>query len=211
MPLPVRRFLTRNIPSALRNVLMTMWSSGGTDWSATRAFALRADLQGYIRINRKGREPRGIVEPGAEEDALSARIAAGLSSFRDSRTGAPIVREVVRIGGLYPEGERRDRLPDLLVLWEETPARHHEAIESPTLGRIERSTPGRIPNARSGNHRPEGWMIARGPGIEPGGEIRPGADILDLAPTVLEILGATTSAPLAGKVLAELVGAGARS
>ena len=38
------------------------WRMGKIDWSATKVFNLVADLQGYIRINLKGREVEGIVE-----------------------------------------------------------------------------------------------------------------------------------------------------
>ena len=38
-------------PGRLKNRLMTHWTTGGVDWEQTRAFTLRADLNGYIRIN----------------------------------------------------------------------------------------------------------------------------------------------------------------
>lgn len=204
IPLPLRRALTEAVPRRLRNALMTRWTTGGTDWTRTRAFTLRADLNGYIRINLAGREPRGIVPPG-EFGPLCDAIAEGLATFRDAATGEPIVAEVCRARDVFPPGPRLDRLPDLIVRWSETSAAPHEAIESPRFGRIARATPGRIPNGRSGNHRPVGFLIARGPGIAPGGRLAPGADILDLAPTALAWLGARCGAPLAGKVLPELV------
>jgi hypothetical protein len=74
------------------------------------------------------------------------------------------------------------------------------------FGRIERATPGRIPNGRSGNHRPAGFIIGRGAGIAAGGQLRGDAHILDLAPTIVRRVGAETPTPLAGTVLAELVG-----
>ena len=43
------------------------------DWSKTRAFTL--GLTG-IFLNKKGRERDGVVEPGAEADALAAEINA---------------------------------------------------------------------------------------------------------------------------------------
>ena len=79
----------------------------------------------------------------------------------------------------------------------------HEAIESPSLGRIVRATPGRIPNGRSGNHRSIGFLIARGAGI-PQGVRLPDGDILDLAPTALARLNTRTTSPLAGKVIEPL-------
>ena len=163
IPIPLRRALTNAVPRAIRDPLMTRWTTGGIDWSRTRAFTLRADLNGYIRFNVQGREPLGIVAP-AEVAALTESLDRGLRSFRDVDTGEPLVAEVCRAADVFPQGERSDRLPDLIVRWSEAPAASHRAIASDDYGRIERATPGRIPNGRSGNHRSSGWLIARRPG-----------------------------------------------
>ena len=203
IPVSLRRRLTHAVPSALKDRIMTRWATGGMDWSRTRAFTLRGDLNGYIRINLAGREPEGIVSPG-QLDALSDEIDRGLHSFRDVPSGEPLVAEVCRTRSVFPAGERIDRLPDLIVRWSESSAAPHEAIESPSLGRIVRATPGRIPNGRSGNHRLTGFLIARGPGIAAGARLPDGADILDLAPTALARLSVSPTTPLAGKVIEPL-------
>ena len=205
LPESWRRAGTRMIPVRSRNHLVTMWSAGAIDWEKTPAFCCRADLHGYVRINLKGREPLGIVEPGREFDALCDRIAAGLSSFRDEDTGEPFVEAVCRADKVFPEGPYRDRLPDLIVQWRQTPAAQHRAVSAPGLGVIRRSTPGRVPNGRSGNHRGEGFVIARGPGIPQGETIGGRPHIRDLAPTVLARLGASCAVPLSGAAIKELV------
>jgi len=138
------------------------------------------------------------VPPG-DLDAVCDRITEGLCSFRDAASGDPIVEEVRRTRDLFENGPQADRLPDLVVRWKETPAAVHHALVSDRLGRIERATPGRIPNGRSGNHRSQGWLIARGPGIPAGATLEREAHILDLAPTALDLLGAESAVPLAGK------------
>jgi len=200
IPLGLRRKLTSAVPAALRDRAMTAWASGAVDWKRTEAFTLRADLHGYVRINLAGRERDGIVAPG-DYDALCARIADGLTSFVDASTREPLVAAVVRIEDVLPEGPRRDRLPDLIVQWQDSPGASHEAVISDRLGRVERSTPGRIPNARSGNHRSEGFWIAAGPGFRARGPVPEQADILDLAPTALAMLGARTRRPIRGTPL----------
>jgi predicted AlkP superfamily phosphohydrolase/phosphomutase len=204
VPLPLRRALTNAVPKAIRDPLMTRWTTGGIDWTRTRAFTLRADLNGYIRFNLRGREPLGIVTP-QEADALAGALDDGLRSYRDADTGAALVAEVCRAADVFPRGERSDRLPDLIVRWSEEPAATHRAVVSDRFGRIERATPGRIPNGRSGNHRARGWLIARGAGIGAGARLAPGADILDLAPTAVAQLGAACEAPLAGRPLPQLL------
>ncbi len=204
IPLPLRRALTNRVPGPLKNRLMTRWTTGGVDWASTRAFALRADLNGYIRINLSGREARGIVALDQFED-LCDQIRQGLLSFGDAMTGDSLIEEVRRATEVFPAGSAMDRLPDLIVRWKETSGAPHLAVESARFGRVPRATPGRIPNGRSGNHRPAGFLIARGPGIPAGGRLQSDADILDLAPTVVRRLGTRTSVPLAGKVLQQLV------
>jgi predicted AlkP superfamily phosphohydrolase/phosphomutase len=205
IPVDLRRAITSRIPTAFRDRLVTMWTAGGIGWDRTRAFTLRADLQGYVRVNLEGREPRGIVPHGPALDTLCDQITEGLLSFRDSATAEPVVAAVERIDRLYPAGDRRDRLPDLVVRWSDSAAGDHVALDSPRFGRVLRSTPGRIPNGRSGNHRGEGFLIARGPGIAAGTRLEPGTDILDLAPTVARMLGTRAAVPLAGRVIPQLV------
>ena len=206
-PLTWRRAATARVPRAFRDRLMTMWSAGGIAWERTPAFTLKADLQGYVRINLRGREQRGIVAPGAAWEELCTRITEGLLSFRDAETGEPFVAAVERIERVYPDGDRRDRLPDLVVLWSDAPAGSHVAVDSPQFGRVGRSTPGRIPNGRSGNHRGEGFIIASGPGIPEARRLGSGIGVIDLAPTVVRLLSAHAAVPLAGRPIPELVGA----
>jgi len=54
------------------------------DWSKTRAYAMGL---GDIYVNLKGREAQGIVEPGAEYDALIAEIKTRLPEFVDPENG----------------------------------------------------------------------------------------------------------------------------
>jgi len=197
LPLGLRRGVTQRIPARLRDRIMTSWATGGTNWPETEAFSLRADLQGYVRINLSGRETEGIV-PASEYDALCERLAAGLMTFRDADTGEPVVAEVRRPVEAYGPGEREARVPDLVVRWVESTAAPHVALVSEEYGRVERETPGRIPNGRSGNHRTEGFFVARGPGIPEGARLSEIADIVDLAPTILQILDVSCRDELAG-------------
>ena len=156
--------------SALQNRLMTAWTTGGIDWTRTPAFCCRADLQGYVRLNLKGREAKGSVAPGVEAEALTARIRDGLMTFRDEDSGEALIEAVVAVDEIMPPGPCRDLLPDLLVMWRTTPQTGLRRVVSPQLGRVARAAPGegRGPNGRSGNHRPEGILFAAGRGIEAG-------------------------------------------
>jgi len=156
---------------------------GGVDFERSKAFCLPTDLQGYIRINLKGREPTGTVAPGAEYDRVCDGIEQELRGLRNAESGAPVVAEVYRTQRLYAGAGHLDSLPDLCVLWNAaSPVR---AVESRAYGRIEQGDRSAV---RSGNHRPEGFFAAVGPQVDPSVPAKRG-DILDIAPTVFSLLG----------------------
>ena len=89
-------------------------------------------------------------------------------------------------------------LPDLIVVWNDTPAAEHRALVSDRHGTVEWPTPGRNPDGRSGNHRLQGWMAAAGPSVTAGAELS-GATILDIAPTALTMLGLDVPPDMVGR------------
>ncbi|MGH7541959.1 MAG: hypothetical protein ACRELC_13260, partial [Gemmatimonadota bacterium] len=187
VPAGWRSEIKRRLPNALADRLTSLRHTGALEWSTTRAFPLVADLQGYIRVNLRGRESAGIVEPGSEYDEVCARLVEGLSTFVDADSNEPVVEAVRRIDELYPDGPRRSMLPDLVVRWAPVEAAHSREIRSPRFGSIACPTPGLDPGGRSGNHRPEGFLLATGT-VAPTALPAP-RHILDLAPTVFELLG----------------------
>jgi predicted AlkP superfamily phosphohydrolase/phosphomutase len=199
-----RHEVKQRLPLALQDRLTAFWRVGRVDWSATRAFCLVADLQGYVRLNVRGREAEGIVAPGEEYDRLCAEIAEGLATFVDGDSGAPVVGEVVRADRLYEGGARRELLPDLIVQWARTRRATERSIQSPRYGTIELPAPGKNADGRGGNHRPHGFLLAAGPGVAAGhlGE----AHIMDLAPTVYALLGMAPPAEMRGRVVLEVIG-----
>jgi predicted AlkP superfamily phosphohydrolase/phosphomutase len=205
VPLGLRSFVKHRLPSGWQNRLTHFWQRRAIDWEATPALAPAADLQGYVRLNLRGREVRGSVEPGADSERLCAKLEGGLRSFVDADTGDPIVAEVARSAALYPAGPRRDALPDLIVRWSERPAAEHRAVVSRRYGEIPWPQPGRHPTGRSGNHRGEGFLLAAGPRVQPGSAIE-GADIVDLAPSICALLGQSPPWPMSGRALDALCG-----
>jgi predicted AlkP superfamily phosphohydrolase/phosphomutase len=184
-----RRRLRRLVPRATRN-LLALLSQPRFEWSTTRFFPVDMDLAGYVRVNLKGREARGIVGDGDEYDELCHHLTTSLESFRDLATGAPIVRAVHRRDELAPEETPyRSLLPDLVVEWSGVSAVSSSGVTSPAHGDIRWPDGGRLPSGRSGNHRGEGWFVAAGPGLPTGPEDAR-RDIVDLVPTVLRWLDA---------------------
>jgi predicted AlkP superfamily phosphohydrolase/phosphomutase len=81
------------------------------DWSRTRAYALGF---GGIYINRKGREPKGIVEPGPEQEALKHEIADQIKSWADPADGAPVLHAVYLNEQIF-HGPEAGNAPDLYL------------------------------------------------------------------------------------------------
>lgn len=188
VPGTVRSSIKGRLPRSMQDRLTQFWRTGGLDWEKTKAFAALCDLDGYVRVNLRGREAGGVVEPGADYEALCMIIADGLRSFVDADTGMPVVQAVARPGELFATGSRKAGLPDLMVRWSDVPAAAHRTITSPTYGDIGWPTPGRHPQGRSGNHRPDGFLIAAGDAVR-GGIFSQEPHILDLAPSVYDLFG----------------------
>jgi predicted AlkP superfamily phosphohydrolase/phosphomutase len=126
----------------------------GVDWSSTRAFVHPADNQGYISLNRAGRERDGIV---GEEEAteLIAQIREGLLDFRDP-DGEPAVVAVEEVNERW-QGPAAERLPDLVVRWRPTSAVDLDRLHSPRFGSVDRQGAG---SGRTGNHTDgDAWAI----------------------------------------------------
>ena len=141
-----------------------------------------SDRVGGVRINLKGREAHGMVEPGREYDELCETITKELLEVRKVPSGVPLAARVIKTHDYY-EGRALDRLPDLLVEWNrEGPIIE---VESPTLGRLSRKG---LSGARSGDHHPNGQFFAVGPGIQPR-QLNGMVHAMDFAPTIAAILG----------------------
>jgi len=162
------------------------------DWSRTKAFTLPADLEGCIRINLRGREPQGIVEPGSHYEDICAELTLALQELVNPATGRAAVRRVCRIDHLFP-GDLRDQLPDLTVIWNDE-AELRE-VYSDRLGLISEAPV----DPRTGTHYPTGFLVARGPTVR-SGRIQNG-HIADFAPTLLSSFGINPPANMDGHPL----------
>ncbi|HEV2727616.1 MAG TPA: hypothetical protein VGV34_04930, partial [Solirubrobacterales bacterium] len=142
------------MPDRLALELTARLELRGVDWSTTRAFAHPADNQGYIHLNRAGRERDGIVEE-SEAAELIAQIREGLLDFRDP-DGEPAVTSVDEVADRW-QGAAGHRLPDLVVRWRPTSSVSLNALHSPRFGTVQRQGYG---SGRTGNHTDgDAWAI----------------------------------------------------
>jgi predicted AlkP superfamily phosphohydrolase/phosphomutase len=81
------------------------------DWSRSRAYAMGL---GEIYINLRGREAQGIVQPGAEYDALKSELKQRLVALTDPENGEHPVRRVLAREEVYRQFDP-NIIPDLFV------------------------------------------------------------------------------------------------
>jgi len=184
----VRPVLTL-LPSAITDQLVALWSARMFDWSSTAYFPMPMDQAGYIRINLRGREPQGTVDPGEAYETLCGSLEQLLLSLRDEDSGMPLVSRIVHGYRDAKHGARyRNLLPDLILPWSGPPASETRHVISSELPGFRYTVPGCLPSGRSGNHNDSAWFIAHGPGVA-AGVTASGHDVKDLLPTALRHLG----------------------
>jgi predicted AlkP superfamily phosphohydrolase/phosphomutase len=134
------------------------------------------DILAGIRLNVKGREPHGQVAPGADYESYCRLLEEQLRSLINLDSHQPAVRSVTHSRDLYPQAPLGE-LPDLFVEWnKDTPI---DRLGGPGIGAVSRSRQ----RHRTGDHTPDGFYIASGPGLTRRGVMAP-ATVLDIAPTV---------------------------
>jgi predicted AlkP superfamily phosphohydrolase/phosphomutase len=151
VPSGLRAAVASALPAGVVHELAARLYLQGVDWSRTRAVALPGEHNGYVRLNVRGRERDGVVEPDEVDDLLD-ELAAGIATFRDEDGGEAVAAvERPRVG----EGAGAALLPDLVVRWADRPSEGVRALRSERFGEVRRhGTPG-----LSGHHREEAWAV----------------------------------------------------
>ena len=165
---------------------------GAIDWTRTRAYCL--GLSG-LYLNLRGRESQGIVQPGAEAEALKHALIARLSGFRDDERDCTAIRRIYATSDLY-RGPYLGAAPDLIVGYDEGYRTSWDAAIGKVTGRVIEDNS----KAWSGDHCVDPLLV---PGVlfcnrkidceDPG--------IEDLAPTALHLFGIDPPAWMDGKPL----------
>lgn len=152
---------------------------------------------GAIRLNLRGREPYGCVEPGVDALTLVEEIRHELLALRHPSTGQSIVGDVVTAEEAFGADHHPD-VPDMIVQFRQDLGLL-DSCASPRVGRVHVPVGSRW-GRRTGDHSPRSSAWIRGPGFPAGTPLK-GGSLLDIAPTVLEALGCTKPAMLDGSPL----------
>ena len=158
-------------------------------WAEMPAFALPSFYDGRIRINLRGREHHGRVEPSRYEETCQ-RLEAMVRECRDPRTGEPVVDAVERASTRNPLALTGSEA-DLLIVWRGVVA----SLQHPRLGLM-----GPVPLLRTGGHTGRyGMAYVAAPGVEPGD--RGVRSAFDVVPTIATLLGHQPPAHVSGRNL----------
>jgi predicted AlkP superfamily phosphohydrolase/phosphomutase len=154
------------------------------DWERTVAYTEPG--RHVININLEGRNAAGTV-PSGDYDKLCGKLIDDLSRWKDSR-GVKVIDRVVRRDEAYT-GPFIERASDLYVYW------NFEArVGEPPSEVRDRGF------WWSGDHRPEGILICRGPGIQRNAKLAT-PKVYDLVPTIVYGAGLPVPDGLDGEVI----------
>lgn len=192
------------------------------DWSKTKCFPLEP-CHAHLFVNLRGRDPQGCVDP-ADYEKVQSEIIDALLAWRDPETGERVVevalpRQLASQFGVY-ERQGFERVGDVLFAirrrYMNCPFVYRAAvqyrdgterfIESPemfepaVLGRHFTGVHTALP------HEPDMHcvMVVHGPGVAAGERDIP-ANIIDIAPTVAELLGVPAPKDCEGNAMRDVL------
>ena len=175
------------------------------DWTRTKAYCSEVLASPpSIWINLKGVKSCGIVEQSEYEPLLNL-ICEKLAELKDPRTNEPVIKRILRRNEIF-HGPYANEAADLILDWWEaslfsTNPSFPEDTAEPAVEICERK-----PSEGSewgGTHRLGGILIAQGKTFKSGTEIK-GACLIDIAPTLLHVMGQRVPDDMDGRVLVDL-------
>ena len=177
--------------------------SGEIVWPETLAYGLGA---GQVWLNLRGREPEGGVEAGREADDVRATlIDLLLHEWRDPATGEPVVAQALTKEEAY-SGEHVFKAPDLVVVYRQgyAPSPRARALQLDEASVLPGDQPTRPDesDSRANDDYPAARLIGAGPALAPDGEAT--GRLIDVAPSVLYLLGLPIPRHLDGQVMTAL-------
>lgn len=192
-------------PKLVQKTEMAYSAFTSIDWTRTKAYCSEVLASPpSIWINLKGVKPQGIVDP-SEYDSLLNTIVAKLAELKDPRTGKPVINRVYRRDEIFHGPFANEGADLVLDWWSEnslfsTQPSFPEDTDKPALVIREHK-----PSATSewgGTHRLDGIIAGRSPAFRAGAKLE-NAHLIDIAPTILHLLGVPIPEDMDGNVLVD--------
>lgn len=212
-----------NIPLALMksNLLNYKWDNTKNkfviDWEKSVAFPYLEPP--YIWVNLKGRDPQGIVNPKDYEN-VRENIIKALYEMRDPNTGNQIVKLALKREEAAFLGQNGDRVGDVVyylhppyLLFDGSLDQLNAAELSPQylLKPEAYESKGNfaahayyLPTQQLGKYSISVPLIIYGPGIQKGIELKNSVNLIDIVPTIAELLKIPNPNTSQGRVLHEI-------
>jgi predicted AlkP superfamily phosphohydrolase/phosphomutase len=188
--LGLRQRLLDNVARYRLRRMLDLASIPSIDWARTQAYCGDASSEGiYIHRGADG----GMSD--LEYEKLREFLIEELNVLRDPDTGEPIIEGAYRREEIH-HGEYIYLLPDIVL---DLGRRPYLVTERLAVSRVLEP----VHSQDSGRHRPDGIFVAVGPGIRRDAQIR-GISLVDLAPTILYVLGISVPNDMDGRVLKEI-------
>lgn len=195
--------LAETFPFLRKKAELAYTSFSNIDWSRTKAYCSEVLASPpSIWINLEGVKPAGIVKP-TEYKALTDFIVEKLGELKDPRTGKRIIARVYRRDEIF-HGPFSSEGADLVLDWwsedslfSTEPSFVQDTDKPPVVIREDRPSGN---SEWSGTHRLNGILIGCGPALKDGAAIE-NARLIDIAPTLLHLLGVAVPEDMDGKVL----------
>ncbi len=153
------------------------------DWSQTKVMPQRTV---HIFVNLKGRDPHGIVEPGAEYEQVRQEVIDALMTFVDPETGKRPFSMALRREDARPFGCYGELVGDVIYAIYPWFGGQHGNI---------------LPTADYGIGSIRALLVLNGPGIKKGEMLKRTAWITDVVPTICYLLDLPVPEAAEGAVL----------
>jgi len=190
--LGMQNLVARVSKNTRNSVIGRFLSFDSVDWNRTIAYSM--GHVGQVYLNVAGREPHGIVT-SAEFEQKRQDVIDVLQELKDD-AGRPVLSQVITGDETY-HGPYAGKGPDLHLVLDD-----YNMIACPLF-----ATEGKVMTSQirgdSGCHRSEGVFLAQGPGIRQGLKLEEN-NILDLAPTIMHMLGEAVPQVMDGRVVEEI-------
>jgi predicted AlkP superfamily phosphohydrolase/phosphomutase len=160
------------------------------DWGRTTAWG-EGGYYSRISLNVKGREPEGKIDP-SDYERVREELRRGLEAITDDQ-GINIGTKVFRPEEVYSEARRIP--PDLIVYFGNLSWRSVGSIGLGSILTFENDT-----GPDDANHDTHGIFMMAGPQVRTAGR-REGMKIVDVAPTVLNLMGVEIPGDMEGRVI----------
>jgi predicted AlkP superfamily phosphohydrolase/phosphomutase len=186
----LHRWRTRRAPGGSgRRLPRSIEGQIGCDWQRTVAFAAFGQLSGCILINRTA------VPNAANAERIRREVIEICREARDPITGTPLFCDVFDVAERYDVDPTAEGLPDVFAL-------SHDGYQAQAKWRISFRNEILRPDPNlPATHWKDGIIAIDAPDIRPGSHLI--ANLEDVAPTALALLGVRVPTGMEGRVLQE--------